>query len=122
MLALAAGPQALEVRAREWTAPLFRRVAEGIAGRQWAAYLRVLWAGTRLEERAVQVGLALGVAAHVAEDIRSKDTRFTSMPVEDRLTVVTWARQAAESLRAQDLRCLDAALRRIEPILPEVEP
>ncbi|MCP3065674.1 hypothetical protein LXT21_43595 [Myxococcus sp. K38C18041901] len=122
MLALAAGPQALEVRAHEWTAPLFRRVAEGIAGRQWAAYLRVLWAGTRLEERAVQVGLALGVAAHVAEDIRSRDTRFTSMPVEDRLTVVTWARHAAESLRAQDLRCLDAALRRIEPILPEVEP
>ncbi|NTX63163.1 hypothetical protein HUA74_21160 [Myxococcus sp. CA051A] len=122
LLAQAAGPQALEVRAQAWSAPLFRRVAEGIAGRQWAAYLRVLWAGTWLEERAVSVGLSLGVAAHVAEDIRSKDPRFTSMPPSDRLTVVTWGRQAAEALRGQDLRCLDAALRRIEPILPEVEP
>ncbi|WNZ62436.1 class I SAM-dependent methyltransferase [Myxococcus sp. MxC21-1] len=48
-LAVAAGPQALEVRASDWTAPLFRQVAEGIAGQQWAAYLRVLWAGTVLE-------------------------------------------------------------------------
>ncbi|WP_163993726.1 hypothetical protein [Pyxidicoccus caerfyrddinensis] len=120
-LARAAGPQALEVRAREWTAPLFRQVAEGIAGQQWAAYLRVLWAGTVLEERAAVAGRALGVAAHVVEDIRSRDARFTSMPREDRNVVVGWARAATDSLRRQDLRCLDAALRRIEPILPEVE-
>lgn len=120
-LARAAGPQALEVRAREWSAPLFRQVAEGIAGQQWAAYLRVLWAGTVLEERALDAGLALGVAAHVVEDIRSRDVRFTSMPPADRDTVVGWAREAAEALRGHDLRCLDAALRRIEPILPEVE-
>jgi hypothetical protein len=120
-LALAAGPQALEVRARAWSAPLFRQVAEGIAGQQWEAYLRVLWAGTVLEGRAPTAGRALGVAAHVVEDIRSRDTRFTSMPPEDRNVVVGWARAATESLRRQDLRCLDAALRRIEPILPEVE-
>lgn len=122
LLAQAAGPQALEVRTREWTSPMFRRVAEGIAGKQWAGYLRVLWAGTWLEERAVPVGLALGIAAHISEDIRSKDARFTSMSPADRVAVVAWGRRATESLRGQDLRCLDAALRRIEPILPEVEP
>ncbi|WP_342377793.1 hypothetical protein NVS55_00735 [Myxococcus stipitatus] len=121
LLARAAGPQALEVRTREWTEPVFRRVAEGIAGKQWAGYLRILWAGTWLEERAAQVGVALGVAAHIAEDIRSKDARFTSLPPADRVAVVAWGRRATESLRAQDLRCLDAALRRIEPIIPEVE-
>jgi hypothetical protein len=120
-LALAAGPQALEVRAREWTAPLFREVAEGIAGQQWAAYLRVLWAGTVLEPRAAEAGRALGVAAHVVEDIRSRDVRFISMPPEDRDAVVGWARGAVQALRRHDLRCLDAALRRIEPVLPEVE-
>ncbi|NMO15297.1 hypothetical protein HPC49_09230 [Pyxidicoccus fallax] len=120
-LALAAGPQALEVRAREWTAPLFRQVAEGIAGQQWEAYLRVLWAGSVLEPRAPEAGRALGVAAHVVEDIRSRDVRFTSMPPEDRNVVVGWARGAVQALRRHDLRCLDAALRRIEPILPEVE-
>jgi hypothetical protein len=57
----------------------------------------------------------------VVEDIRSRDARFTSMPREDRNVVVGWARAATDSLRRQDLRCLDAALRRIEPILPEVE-
>ncbi|AKQ69939.1 hypothetical protein A176_006851 [Myxococcus hansupus] len=120
-LAVAAGPQALEVRARTWTAPLFRQVAEGIAGQQWAAYLQVLWAGTVLETRAALAGRALGVAAHVAEDIRSRDVRFTSMPEADRYEIVDWARAAAQSLRRLDLRCLDAALRRIEPVLPEGE-
>ncbi|MFP2927013.1 hypothetical protein ACLESO_17790, partial [Pyxidicoccus sp. 3LG] len=80
-----------------------------------------LWAGTVLEPRAPEAGRALGVAAHVVEDIRSNDVRFTSMPSEDRNAVVGWARDAAEALRRQDLRCLDAALRRIEPIFPEVE-
>lgn len=120
-LALAAGPQALEVRTQEWTAPLFRQVAEGIAGQQWAAYLRVLWAGTLLEPRAPAAGRALGVAAHVVEDIRTHDVRFTRLPPRDRNEVVAWAREAAEALRQHDLRCLDAALRRIEPNLPEVE-
>jgi hypothetical protein len=120
-LAVAAGPQGLEVRTQAWTAPLFRQVAEGLAGRQWEAYLRLLWAGTPLADQSV-VGCGLGVAAHVAEDIRSKDRRFFSMPEEDQREVVRWARAAMEGVRRQRLKCLDAALRRIDPILPEVVP
>lgn len=120
-LAKAAGPQALEVRTLEWTAPVFRQVAEGLAGQQWAAYLRLLWAGTPLAERSV-AGHFLGIAAHVAEDIRSKDRRFFSMPEADQREVVRWARSGMEGVRRQGLRCLDAALRRIDPILPEVTP
>ncbi len=90
-LAQAAGPQALEVRTRQWTAPVFRQVAEGIAGQQWASYLRLLWAGTRLVEQA-GAGRGLGIAAHVAEDIRSRDWRFFSMPEADQREVVRWAR------------------------------
>src|SRR6266704_4608989 len=41
-LAVAAGPQLIEVRTRQWTAPVYRQVAEGIAGRQWSAYLQIL--------------------------------------------------------------------------------
>lgn len=120
-LALAAGPQALEVRAQQWTAPLFQRVAEGLAGQQWAAYLRLLWAGTPLAPHA-PAGRGLGIAAHVAEDIRSGDARFFSMPEADQREVVRWARAGLEGVRRQGLRCLDAALRRIDPILPEVMP
>jgi hypothetical protein len=121
VLAQAAGPQALEVRTLEWTAPVFRQVAEGLAGQQWTAYLRLLWAGTPLAERSV-AGHFLGIAAHVAEDIRSKDKRFFSMPEADQREVVRWARAGMEGVRRQGLRCLDAALRRIDPILPEVVP
>ncbi|WP_224368595.1 hypothetical protein [Hyalangium versicolor] len=120
-LAEAAGPQALEVRTQAWTAPLFRRVAEGLAGQQWASYLRLLWAGTPLADRSV-AGHGLGIAAHVAEDIRSRDPRFFSMPEADQREVVRWARAGMDGVRRQRLRCLDAALRRIDPILPEVVP
>ncbi|WP_224240438.1 hypothetical protein [Hyalangium gracile] len=120
-LAEAAGPQALEVRTREWTAPVFQRVAEGLAGQQWAVYLRLLWAGTPLAECSV-AGRDLGIAAHVAEDIRSRDPRFFSMPEADQREVVRWARAGMDGVRRQKLRCLDAALRRIDPILPEVVP
>lgn len=120
-LAQAAGPQALEVRTQQWTAPLFQRVAEGLAGQQWAAYLRLLWAGTPLSAHAA-AGRELGIAAHVAEDIRSGDARFFSMPEADQREVVRWARAGLEGVRRQRLRCLDAALRRIDPILPEAVP
>ncbi|MDC0712052.1 hypothetical protein POL68_26525 [Stigmatella sp. ncwal1] len=120
-LVMAAGPQALEVRTRQWTAPLFQQVAEGLAGQQWAAYLHLLWAGTRLESQAT-VGYGLGIAAHVAEDIRSRDLRFFSMSEVDQREVMRWAQAAVERVRAQGLRCLDSALRRIEPILQEVVP
>jgi hypothetical protein len=118
-LARAAGPQALEIRTRQWTAPLFRQVAEGIAGQQWASYLRLLWEGSRLAERAV-AGRWLGIAAHVAEDIRSRDARFFSMPEADQREVVRWARAAVADVRLLGLRCLDGALGRIAPLLPEV--
>ncbi|MDY7226429.1 hypothetical protein [Hyalangium rubrum] len=120
-LASAAGPQALEVRTRAWTAPLFQQVAEGLAGQQWASYLLLLWVGTRLEERA-STGHELGIAAHVAEDIRSRDPRFFSMPEADQRHVVRWAREAVVNVRRQGLRCMDSALRRIDPILPEEAP
>lgn len=120
-LVAAAGPQALEVRTREWTAPVYREVAEGIAGQQWAAYLRLLWAGTPLEEHAV-AGRHLGVAAHVAEDVRSEDARFFGMPPAHRREVLAWAREAAEEVRRRELRCLGAALRQIEKLLPEETP
>jgi hypothetical protein len=116
-LVAAAGPQALEVRTREWTAPVYQQVAEGIAGQQWAAYLRLLWADTPLSGRAAETGRSLGVAAHVAEDVRSQDMRFFGMPAEHQREVVRWAREAADGVRRQGLRCLEAALRHIDPIL-----
>jgi hypothetical protein len=39
------------------------------------------------------------------------------MPEADRRTVVAWARTAAEAVRHEGLRCLDAVLRTVDPVL-----
>ncbi|MCG8592524.1 MAG: hypothetical protein MJE66_24810 [Proteobacteria bacterium] len=115
-LAIGTGPQHAEVRARHWTEPLAREVAEGIAGRQIAAYLQVLWDGTPLAEQANTVGRALGIAAHVATDIRTDDRRFYGLSEEARGELVEWARQAIRSAREAQLESVEAVLRSIEPV------
>jgi len=116
-LARAGGPQLLEVRTRQWTAELARVVGESIAGLQYAAYLQLLWAGTPLESRAVEIGTALGVAGHVAKDLATDDPRISSLPPSDADSVIAWAREQADVLRRENLPCLDATLRYIDPIL-----
>jgi len=118
-LATAAGPQLIEVRTQQWSAPVFREVAEGIAGRQWSAYLQILWCDTALASRAAAVGMNAGLAGHVVKDIQSGDPRYTTLPEADKREVVAWAVAAAEMLRKEKLRCLDAVLRTIDPILKE---
>ena len=118
-LVTAAGQQLIEVRTRQWSAPVFREVAEGIAGRQWSAYLQILWCDTTLASRAVTVSMNAGLAGHVVKDISSGDPRYTTLPEADKHEVVTWAVAAARALREEKLRCLDALLRTIDPVLKE---
>lgn len=116
-LVRAAGPQALEVRTVDWTAPLYRQVAQGIAGEQWAAYLGLLWFGTPLQERAAQLGRDLGFSGHVVEDIRSQDRRFFSMPEADQALIRQEAKASASRLRHPKLQCLEAVLPSLTAIL-----
>jgi SAM-dependent methyltransferase len=97
-LARAAGPQALEVRTQRWSADVYRQVAEGIAGRQWGAYLTALFTGTPLEARAGRLGLQLGLAAHTVDDVRTGDARFYTLPAADQAEVIAWALGHAEEL------------------------
>ncbi len=113
----AAGPQHVELRTNRWNKALFRQVAEGIAGRQWSAYLEILWCGTPLADRAEFVGLNAGVAAHTVKDIQSHDLRFVTMEAADKREVVIWALTAARALHAEHLRCVDALLSALEPAL-----
>ncbi|MGK3990163.1 hypothetical protein WME99_44375 [Sorangium sp. So ce136] len=116
-LVAAGGAQLIELRTTTWTATTAREVAEGIAGLQYAAYLRILWAGTPLEPAAPRAGRALGIAAHVAQDLTSGDPRIHSLAQGDRREVMLWARDLAIALRKENLRCIDAALGAIEPTL-----
>ncbi len=88
---------------------MFREVAEGIAGRQWSAYMQILWCDTPLANRAATIGMNGGIAAHVVKDIQSKDPRYTTMPEADKREIVAWAIAAARALREEHLRCLDAS-------------
>lgn len=120
LLAQAGGPQLLEVRTQRWSAELARTVGESIAGLQYAAYMRLLWAETPLELRAESVGRALGVAGHIAKDIATGDPRFFSLTPECAREIVDWARAHAAALRREELQCLEPTLRYIEPILQSV--
>lgn len=116
-LVIGTGPQHLEVRAQHWDAALFREVGSGIAGRQLAAYLRVLWAGTALEDRALAIGFDLGVAAHVAADVRTGDERFHGLDASERREILDWAQDSIARARAHGLVSIEAALRGFEPAL-----
>jgi hypothetical protein len=118
-LVLAAGQQLIEVRTQQWSAPLFRAVAEGIAVRQWSAYLQILWCDTALSGKSVTVSMNAGWAGHVAKDISSGDRRYSSLPEADKRQVVVSAREAAQARREEHLRCLDALLLTIDPVLQE---
>jgi hypothetical protein len=113
----AVGQQHIELRTKQWTASVFREVAEGIAGRQWSAYLQILWCDTKLASRAATIGMNAGTAAHVALDIKSQDPRYTTMPEADKREIVNWAVETTGALRKENLRCIDAVLRSIDPVL-----
>jgi hypothetical protein len=118
-LVAAAGQQLIEVRTQQWSASQFRTVAEGIAGRQWSAYMQILWCGTTLADRAATTGMNAGIAAHVVKDIQSQDPRYTTLSETDKHGIVDWAIVAAQALRAEHLQCLDALLLTIDPVLQE---
>ncbi len=111
------GAQLVELRTTTWTANVTREVADAIAGLQYSAYLRILWAGTGLEPRAPHIGRALGSAAHIARDLLSSDVRIDSLARDDRRAIVRWAFDLVRDLRAEGLACIDASLRTIGPTL-----
>ncbi len=119
-LVLAAGQQLIEVRTKQWSASVFREVAEGIACRQWSAYLQILWCDTPLSGSAINVSMNAGLAGHVVKDIISADPRYITLAEADKHQVRTWARAAAQALRAEHLPCLDRLLLTIDPVLEEV--
>lgn len=118
-MTLAAAPEPLEIRAETFDHDLYMTIAEGIAGRQWAAYFTLLWAQTPLATRAERVGRNAGVAGYIALDIQSHDRRFFTMSPEDRKKTVALGLEAARALREEGLRCIELTLPTIEPTLKE---
>ncbi|WP_437532140.1 hypothetical protein WME79_04055 [Sorangium sp. So ce726] len=109
---LAAGAaQLAETRTTEWNYARSRALAEGGAGRQWAAYGRVLFAATPLDERGPRLTHDLGIVGHVARDVESNDVRITSLTEDDRNRFLDWARMLSRNLREENLEWIELGLR-----------
>lgn len=118
-LAAAAAPHSIEVRTTAWSLATAKQIALGLAGEQYSVYLQILWAGTRLEPRAAQIGRALGLSAHVAIDLATGDRRASSLPAGERRALAEWALRAAERLERERLPCIAAVLGGVVPKLRE---
>lgn len=116
-LITAGGAQHLEMHTRQWSAPVFREVAAGIAGRPWSAYLRILWHDTEFASRAAEIGMKVGQVTLLWEDINSGDARYATLPAAEKHEIVTWATTLVDALRKENLQCLKTMLPVISAML-----
>ena len=117
-LALAGGAEHRE--RGSYDAQKFIDVAEGIAGLQWQGYLPVLWAGREGVDSS-ELGRVLGLALHVAEDIRSRDERFVSMSLADRRQIARWGLDLIEALKRAGSPCLARVADTLRPTCANAE-
>ena len=98
-LTRAAAGQSLEVRGLISDAEDYLRIADAIAGQQYAAYFRLLWDGSELETRAVRVGSLIGRVCIVLTDLDSMDGRLFRLTTPERANILEVCRDALVELK-----------------------
>lgn len=111
--------QVLETISTSWNATRLRIVTDGIAGSQWSAYLRIMWAGTRMEQRASDVARNFGRVALLAGDIMTADPRYTTLPGADRRSVLEDALTSLHALESVDTQFTASVVAGCGPVLSE---
>ena len=109
--------QVLEVSTAAWDAARLRVVTDGIAGRQWAAYLRVMWAGSPKEDFSTEVALDIGRVGLLAGDISCEDPRFTTLPSLDRRSMLEEALTRVRELESVGARVAQSVAADCEPVI-----
>jgi hypothetical protein len=110
-----AAPQSFEVRGFDpWTLAHAKATAEGFGGAHHGAYFRIMLHGSSHESRALAAGWGFGVGVSVMCDIRSKDRRFYSLAIDDRVRLIDWTLGAIEPVRGIDLPSVRRELDSIE--------
>jgi hypothetical protein len=109
----------VENRTESWTFATYRDMNVGAAGRQYASFLQVLWAGTPLAEHAEAVGLELGTISRVAQDIVQQKHRFLLLSKADQKRALAWARALLERVRKRPLGCVQLVVASIGPRLAD---
>jgi hypothetical protein len=103
-------PQILEVRGPVWTLESARMLAQTFGGEYMVGNLCLAWSGTAMAARAEAIGMPLGIALHVASELRSRDIRVMSLDAPARAELVDWAAGHARGLRDIELGCIRRAL------------
>jgi hypothetical protein len=111
--------QVLETITTSWDATRLRIVTDGIAGSQWSAYLRIMWAGTRMEQLSSDVARDFGRVALLAGDIMSADPRYTTLPGADRRSVLEDALTSLDALESIDTKVTRSVVAGCGPVLAE---
>ena len=111
--------QVLELSSSSWNAARLRVVTDGIAGRQWAAYLQVMWAGTPMEDRATEVALDIGRVGLLAGDITSEDPRFVTLSPMERRSVLEEALAGVRALESVGANVARSVVANCGPIIAQ---
>jgi hypothetical protein len=109
--------QVLELGSAAWDAERLRVVTDGIAGRQWAAYLRVMWAGSPREHLSTEVAVNIGRVGLLADDISCEDPRFASLPPLDRRAVLEEALTGVRALESVGARVAHSVVAECQPVI-----
>ena len=109
--------QVLESNTESWDAPRLWVVTDGIAGRQWSAYLHIMWSGTPLEHLSSFVAEQIGRVALLAGDIATADPRYNTLPPADRQTVLEDALARLSALESVDAQITKSLIAQCQPVL-----
>ena len=107
LIDMGAGQQ-IEVITEVWNIERAKIVAETIAGRQYAAYLQILWGETKFAIHARDWGQKMGNAAQISIDLQTNDERLLSMPPEDIRAFLRWALDNIEEFKTSPIEMLRA--------------
>ena len=109
--------QVLESSTESWDAPRLWVVTDGIAGRQWSAYLRIMWSGTPLEHLSSFVAEHIGRVALLAGDITTADPRYNTLPPADKQSVLEEALARVTALESVDTQLTKSLIAQCQPVL-----
>ena len=109
--------QALETISTSWDATRLRIVTDGIAGSQWSAYLRVMWAGTRMEQLSSEVARNFGRVALLAGDITTADPRYNTLPGAHKRSLIRDALTSLHALESVDTQITQSVVAECGPVL-----
>jgi hypothetical protein len=116
-LAFMAAGQSIEVRTHDWSEAMYRNIVDQIGGQQYAAYLHILWDGTKLSPEASEVAERIGRVGMVTKDALSHDRRFNDLAPAEKVRLEDWAREALTNLQRLNLSCGEFLARYAQPIL-----